>query len=187
MSDKLLDQAIQLAVEAHSGAKRKGTDIPYIVHPLEVVAIVATMTRDEKVLTAAVLHDVVEDTPFSLEDIRARFGQEVATYVAAESENKREGQSPENSWKIRKQETLDDLKSACPQVKMITLGDKLSNIRAIARDYDQIGEDLWQRFNQKDKAQHAWYYQSICRLLAPDLEAYPAYQEFKGLVDRVFA
>ena len=116
----LFDRAIEFAVKAHSGAVRKGTETPYIVHPMEVAAIVATMTNDASVLAGAVLHDVVEDTEYTIDDIRREFGDKVAALVASESENKREDLPSSETWKIRKQETLDHLEHAPVEVKMIT-------------------------------------------------------------------
>ena len=183
---KLLDQAILFATEAHKGQLRKGTNIPYILHPLEAATIVGTMTTDDEIIAGAVLHDVVEDTDATVEQIKALFGARVAGFVASESENKREDLPAESTWKIRKQETLDHLKNAPIEIKMITLGDKLSNIRAIYRDYMTIGDELWQRFNQKDKSQHCWYYSSIADCLA-ELDGYAVYAEYCELVKKAFS
>ncbi len=182
---QLLDRAIQFAVQMHAGQLRKGCDIPYILHPLETAAIVATMTTDDAVLAAAVLHDTVEDTAATAEQIRALFGDRVALLVAGESENKREHLSAESTWKTRKQETIDHLKDAPREVKMITLGDKLSNIRSMYRDHQFLGEELWQRFNQKDKNEHRWYYQSIADNLS-ELQDYEAYKELGELIEKTF-
>ena len=182
---ELFDKAITFAVKAHSGDYRKGTQTPYIVHPIEAAAIVATMTNDENVLAGAVLHDVVEDTDYTVDDIRNEFGEEVAKLVASESEDKRRDRPAEATWKIRKQETLEHLKGATIETKMITLGDKLSNIRAIYRDYSTIGDRLWERFNQKDKAEHAWYYKGIAECLKELSDTF-AYQEYIELVNKVF-
>ncbi len=181
----LLDTAIIFATKAHSGQLRKGTSTPYVLHPLEAAAITSTMTGDEEIITAAVLHDVIEDTDTTYAQIYDLFGERIAALVSAESENKRENLSAESTWKIRKQETLDHLKDADISVKMITLGDKLSNIRAIHRDYNTIGDELWQRFNQKDKAEHHWYYQSIADCLS-ELNEYQAYKEYTELVEKTF-
>ena len=182
----IFDKAIVFATKAHSGSCRKGTDIPYIVHPLEAASIVSTMTNDKNILAAAVLHDVVEDTKYTNEDIRNEFGEEVARLVDAESENKREGTPEAETWKIRKQETLDHLKNhADITAKMIALGDKLSNIRAIARDYAKLGDEFWNRFNVKDKNEHAWYYQSLIEAFS-ELSDQPAYKEYVKLVKEVF-
>ena len=182
----IFDKAIVFATKAHSGSFRKGTTTPYIVHPMEASTIVATMTDDKTILAAAVLRDVAEDTDYTIDDIMKEFGEDVAHLVSAESENKRDNLPPEATWKIRKQETLNHLKDATKEEKMITLGDKLSNIRAIYRDYSTIGDGLWERFNQKDKLEHAWYYKSIAELLS-DLSDTPAYQEYVGLVNKVFS
>lgn len=183
----VLDDAIVLATNSHSGMKRKGTNIPYIVHPMEAAAIVAGMTDDENVIAAAVLHDVVEDTALSIEDIQIKFGGIVAKLVNSESENKRKNELPENTWKIRKQETLDFLNTkATIEEKMIALGDKLSNVRAIYRDYLEIGDQLWDRFNQKDKKEQAWYYQEVAVALK-ELGQYPAWKEYNHLVTHIFS
>lgn len=182
---KLLDEAITFATNAHKEQLRKGTNIPYILHPLEAAAIVGTMTTDDEILAGAVLHDVVEDTDTTVEQVREFFGGRVAELVAFESENKRENLSPHSTWKIRKQETVDHLKTASTDVKMITLGDKLSNIRSIYRDYNAIGDELWQRFNQKDKNEHRWYYQSIADCLT-ELTDCEAYKEYCELISKTF-
>ena len=182
---KILNKAIEFATKVHSEQFRKGTEIPYILHPLEAASIVGTMTTDDEVIAGAVLHDVVEDTDTTVEQVKELFGERVAELVAAESENKREDTPAQSTWKIRKQETLDHLKTAPIDVKMITLGDKLSNIRAIHRDYNKIGDELWQRFNQKDKNEHYWYYQGIADCLA-DLSHYQAYKEYCELIRKTF-
>lgn len=185
-NQKMFEDAIIFATQKYSGMKRKGTDRPYILHPLEVAAIVNTMTNDYEILAAAVLHDVVEDTGTGIMEIRQRFGDTVADLVASESENKREEQPAEQTWQIRKQETIDHLMSEDRiGVKMIALGDKLSNVRAMQRDYAELGEALWNRFNQKDKSKHAWYYRSIAASVK-ELSGYPAWLEYDLAVKGLF-
>lgn len=181
----VLDQAIIFATKAHEGQFRKGTQIPYILHPMEAAAIVGTMTTDEEIIAGAILHDVVEDTDTTVEDVINLFGARIGSLVASESENKREALPAESTWKIRKQETLEHLKTASIEVKMIALGDKLSNIRAIYRDYQKIGDELWQRFNQKDKDEHYWYYSGIATSIA-ELCDYQVYVEYCDLIDKTF-
>ena len=182
---KILDRAINFAVQAHEGQFRKGTQIPYILHPMEAAAIVGSMTTDEEIVAGAVLHDVVEDTETTIEDVINLFGEQIGSYVASESEDKREDLPAESTWKIRKQETLNHLSVAPVAVKMITLGDKLSNIRAIYRDYKSIGDALWQRFNQKDKNEHYWYYSGIAKCIT-ELSDYQAYKEYCDLINKTF-
>ena len=182
----VLQQALCFAAEAHAGMVRKGTLIPYILHPMEAAAIVGSMTADPEILAAAVLHDVLEDTPVSENELEMRFGSRVAVLVAAESEDKRETLPAGETWRIRKEETIRHLRETQdPGEKMIALGDKLSNIRAMYREHLAIGDRLWDRFNQKDKREHHWYYASIAEALNM-LEATPAWKEFETLVRAVF-
>ena len=121
----ILEKAISFATQAHQGFRRKGNQTPYILHPLEASVIVSSMTSDLEVMAAAVLHDVLEDTAVTAEQLRSEFGNRVADFVCAESENKREGQPAAETWKLRKQETIDDLRRETRiEVKMIALGDK---------------------------------------------------------------
>ena len=181
-----LEQAITFAVNAHEEQKRKGKERPYILHPLEVLAIVSALTEDEDVLCAAVLHDTVEDTSVKLDDIEEAFGPRVRALVAAESENKRKGQNAKDTWKIRKQETIDHLATAERAVQIICLGDKLANLREIARDYANDGKKFWNRFNQKDKNEHAWYYRSIDEILKKEFSGTDQLTEYERLIVSVF-
>jgi myo-inositol-1(or 4)-monophosphatase len=175
--------AIIFAVEAHGDATRKGTSIPYILHPIEAAMIVASMTEDQDTIAATVLHDVLEDTDVTSEQISEAFGARVLELVEKESENKRGDGPAKVTWEERKQETIDLLSvERNPAVKMIALGDKLSNLRAIYNDYLRIGDRVWDRFDQKDKAKHCWYHASI-RDAVSDLSEYPAWQEYDRLVE----
>ena len=181
----ILDKAIIFATNAHSGAFRKGTKIPYIVHPLEAAAIAATMTDDEEVIGAAVLHDVIEDTPTTKEQLIAEFGSRIAELVCADSENKREDKPAAETWEIRKQETLDYIPNASRDEQIIILADKLSNLRSIYRDYVTMKDELWNRFNVKDKSKHGWYYGGIAKALNK-VKNSCAFQEYIELLVAVF-
>ena len=183
----LLDEVIIFATRAHSGQLRKGTQTPYILHPLEAAAIVASMTDDLEIIIAAVLHDTLEDAHISVWEIAEIFGTRVAELVNSETENKREDLPAADTWLTRKQETIEHLSNEKDiAVKMIALADKLSNIRAIYRDHLAIGDDLWERFNQHDPQMHAWYYRAIADATA-ELEHYPTWQEYSQLVAKVFS
>ena len=182
----LVTRAVIFAAEAHDGQVRKGTGIPYIVHPAEAAAIAAGLTEDPRVIAAAVLHDTAEDAGVTREQLMDKFGSRVAELVAAESEDKREGVDPRLSWKIRKQETIDHLEHTNDRdVKILALADKLSNLRSIERDYRAEGDRLWDRFNQKDTKEIGWYYRSFIRTCAV-LKETAAYREYAQLVDKVF-
>ena len=181
----LVDKAIIYAVKAHQGVPRRGRDFPYIVHPLEALTIVATMTSKPELLAASVLHDVVEDTDCTVEDIRAEFGDRVAELVDAETEKHDHSRSREESWHDRKLAALEELKQAERDVKIIALGDKLSNMRAIARDFARYGDDFWKQFHAKDPQSHAWRFRALVDAMS-ELKGLEAYEEFSGLVEKVF-
>lgn len=183
----LLSRAIAFAAAMHDGQVRKGSELPYIVHPIEAAAICATITDDEETIAAAVLHDTVEDTPATIEDLERLFGHRVATIVDGHTENKRVDDDPEDTWKARKQEALDGLVAAeDPAVRIVVLCDKLSNVRAMQRDYARIGERLWDRFNQHDPRMHAWYYRSTVLLLRDELGWSDAWAELRDRVSDLF-
>ena len=161
LDTQLLDRAIVFAVKAHAGTERRGKGFPYIVHPMEAMEIVATMTPDQELLAAAALHDTVEDTDVTIEQIRAEFGERVASLVEAESDVMVEGVREEDSWHQRKQAAIDRLARAPREAKMVALGDKLSNMRAIARDYAMQGDKLWSLFHASDPKDHEWHYRGL--------------------------
>lgn len=181
----LFEEALAFALQKHAGALRKLDDTPYILHPVEVALIVSTMTSDETVLAAAVLHDTVEDTDATIGEIEQRFGARVASLVASETENKRPGAANSETWRIRKEESLNELARADRDVKLIWLGDKLSNLRAINRSRLKMGDAVFSHFNQKDPAAHRWYYSSI-RTLLSELDGYDAWKEYSALLDTIF-
>ena len=181
----LLDRAIIFAVRAHAGTERRGKGFPYIVHPMEAVEIVATMTPDQELLAAAALHDTVEDTDVTVEQIRDEFGERIAALVASESDTFEEGVSEEDSWHARKQAAIDRLRRASHDAKMVALGDKLSNMRAIARDYAMQGDALWNLFHVNDPKEHEWHYRGLAQSLS-ELRDMFAYKEFVQLINQVF-
>ena len=185
LNTELLDRAIIFAVKAHADTERRGKGYPYIVHPMEAVEIVATMTADQELLAAAILHDTVEDTEVTVEQLRAEFGERVASLVADESDVMPEGMTKEASWHQRKQAAIDRLSKASHDAKMVAMGDKLSNMRAIARDYAEIGDEIWNRFHTKDPKEHEWHYRGLADALR-ELKDTEAYREFESLINQVF-
>lgn len=185
LDTELLDRAIIFAVHAHAGTERRGKGFPYIVHPMEAVEIVATMTSDQELLAAAALHDTVEDTDITLEDIRREFGERIANLVASESDTFEEGVSEQDSWHSRKKAAIDRLAKASHDAKIVALGDKLSNMRAIARDYAVQGDSFWNIFHAKDPKDHEWHYRGLAESLK-ELSGTFAYKEFESLINKVF-
>lgn len=183
----LLDQAIAFATEAHAGMFRKVEHSPYILHPMEAACIVGTMTNNEEVLAAAMLHDVVEDAGISLAEVEQHFGKRVRLLVYTETEDKHPERPEAETWQERKESTLEILRNTKDiYVKMLWMGDKLANMRSFYRTWLREGDAMWNYFNQKDPKMQEWYYRTISELLS-DLKDYPVWQEYNRLVDIVFA
>ena len=177
----MTDRAIEFATKAHEGQFRKGTRRPYIVHPIEVKEIVSTMTRDEEVISAAVLHDTIEDCKGVTREVLALgFSPRVAAMVAGESEDK------SRTWMERKTATIQSIGNAPREVQMIGLADKLSNMRDIDRDYPVVGDELWLRFRMQSKSALAWYYKGIRDVLEKNFKGVEAYEEYCRLIEKNF-
>lgn len=175
----MIRKAAEFATKAHEGTFRKGTQIPYIFHPMEVAQIVAMITDDPEIIAAAYLHDVLEDTDVTAEKIEAEFGARVLYLVQQKTEDK------SLPWNERKAATIRHLFSASRDVKILTLADKLSNMRASARDYMAMGDEFWQRFNEKRRESHMWYARGVIEGLE-ELSYLPEYHELCRLYEFIY-
>lgn len=177
MSSRLF-KAVDFATAAHSGQFRKGTTIPYVVHPLSVAKRLSRVGIHEDVVVAGILHDVVEDTDTTFADIERDFGARVAELVAGVSDKDKS-----ESWESRKSDALAKVKDT-EDLDLLTLkcADKLDNLSDILADYRQHGEELWQRFKRGKKAQ-AWYYQSIAQVMNERLAGEPGEPLAKELAE----
>jgi (p)ppGpp synthase/HD superfamily hydrolase len=176
--DMSLHNAIIFAVRKHSGQLRKGTDIPYIAHIMEVMQILIENNCREEVIIAGILHDTLEDTDTTPDEIKHLFGKKVLSIVQSETEDK------SLSWLERKTITIDHLKTVSLETKLVCCADKLSNIRSIYADLQTIGDKVWERFNEsKEKIQ--WYYESNVSALS-DISEAAMYYDLKEMVGDVF-
>jgi (p)ppGpp synthase/HD superfamily hydrolase len=183
--NSLLDLAIETAARAHAGQVRKGTDIPYISHPYAVGMMLARAGASEEVIAAGILHDTVEDTYLTLDWIRDNFGEKVAMIVEGCSEPGH-GSEP---WEARKAHTLEYLRAAPWEVRLVACADKLHNVRAIAAAREAIGEDVWTRF-KRGRAQQEWYYRGLVDSLCGqpvDGKEIPFCAEFRDEVEKLFS
>ncbi|MHA2109222.1 MAG: HD domain-containing protein [Candidatus Hodarchaeales archaeon] len=164
MSDNLVIRAFAFSYNAHRETKRKATQVPYITHPLNVlVNLMRSSINNEELLAAALLHDVVEDEDVTLGQLNEEFGERIASLVNSVSEPKSSTSLPSDrrkTWRSRKQHTIDSMKSASHEVKLLSCADKLANTTDMIRDFDHVGEELWQRFNAP-KENQKWYYTSL--------------------------
>lgn len=177
-----MEQAIIYATEKHRNDLRKCTNIPYIVHPFSAMfSLRDTGVKDQDVLIATLLHDVIEDTNTTYEDIALSFGEYVADLVASVSENK------SKTWSERKLHTIEMLSDCSYQTKLITLADKFHNLQSISCEFELIGNSLWERFNRGYTSQ-MWYYCRVAEVLSRDPEIYKIelYKNFKDLVKKFY-
>ncbi|MBW1706508.1 MAG: HD domain-containing protein [Deltaproteobacteria bacterium] len=180
---KLIDLAIEIAAKAHGNQVRKGTDIPYVTHPFAVGVILLKAGCVDEVVVAGILHDTVEDTSITLDYIRETFGEKVASIVEGCSE-------PDKSlsWEDRKKHTIEYLKTAPLEVRLVACADKLHNIGTIATEYARNGDRVWKRF-KKGKADQEGYYRSLVESLCnkSDNQGYESlFQKLKDEVEGFF-
>lgn len=182
----LVSNAMHFAIDAFYGTCRKGDGKPAILHAVEAASIAASLTDEKETIAAAVLHDVIEDAEISADTIKAEFGERVACLVCNETEDKRSDIPPRQSWKTRKQEAINDLKICDDlQVKIIMLGDKLSNMRSFYNLKTRYGTKMWDSFNQNDPELHHWYYRTIADNMQ-ELTDTLAWKEYDALICAVF-
>lgn len=179
-----IHKAIEFATLAHINQKRKGSDVPYIVHPFEVAQIISTMepydakTHDD-IIIAGLLHDTIEDCGVTPNKIETLFGRNVLTFVMNNTEDKT------LSREERKEHTIVIYKTLCIQSQMLIMADKLSNLRSLKFDHDRIGEKLWTKFN-RNKEDQEWYYKSLLKCFSNFNDRW-FYNEYKGLINNLFS
>ena len=170
-----LDRALAVSATAQRHQERKGSQVPYIIHPVHVAILLMRHDFPEEVIVAALLHDVVEDTTVTVEELARDFGPEVARLVAAVSEQKLEG-TELLPWRHRKEAQLAHLKSADRHIAAIKTADALHNLRATLSDLHRQGNQVWQRF-RGSQTEHLWYYESLSEVLKSKLGDHPLSHE----------
>ena len=176
--DLSIHNAIVFACRAHDKKYRKSTDIPYISHLMETMQILLDNKCSKEIVIAGILHDALEDTDTTPEEIKENFGSLVLLIVQEESEDK------SLTWLERKQKTIEHMKTASIEVKLVCCADKLSNMRSIYTDLESIGEKVWERFNST-KENIKMYYEGIFSSLS-DISDLKMYNELKELIHDVF-
>lgn len=166
ISDKV-NLALKVASKAHHNQTRKGTDIPYIAHPVAVAMIISEYTTDESTVVAGILHDILEDvepTVYSETDMRNDFGDEIVKIVKDVSEDKTAGE-PEKPWIERKKgylAHLDSIENEKPLI--VSAADKIHNLTDILEEYEKVGDSIWQKFNAS-KDDELWFYNEFLKII----------------------
>lgn len=162
----MINQAIMFATKAHEGQVRKVSESAFIIHPLAVGCMLADAGESEAVVVAGMLHDTVEDTDVTLDEIRIEFGDEVAEIVAGCSEDK------SLSWEERKRNTIDLLETASEEVCIVTCADKIHNVQVSVDGIKEQGEDFFVHF-KRGYAEQKWYYGTIKNVLLRRIPEHP--------------
>jgi (p)ppGpp synthase/HD superfamily hydrolase len=180
-----IDQAIGFAARAHDGQRRKTGNVPYIAHPFGVAMILQEMGCDETIVVAGLLHDTVEDTKVTLEEIRSIFGDEVAEIVAICTEPPKR----KFNWESRKLHMINALRDAPLSAKLVSAADKYHNLGHTSYTKQTLGAAIWKHFG-RDEAHQAWYYRSMFKSIianVPEPQRYPIFGRLESLIDEIFA
>ena len=181
----MIEKAEAFATKAHEGQYRKSDGKPMVTHPIRVANLLRSAGFPEEVVIAGYLHDTVEDTDVTFEDIEREFGAEVRYIVAGNTEDK------DKSWMERKKHTVDALKTAPLSIRALVVADKLDNLSSLAIALEEVGEDIWKSFKY-GRTENSWYFQSVlASMYAPHDDIEPSdYPEFflvyQWLVHQVF-
>lgn len=176
----IIEKAIIFAAIAHKDQMRKSTDIPYITHPFAVGMLLQKANCSDMVIAAGLLHDTLEDTSTTYEELTEHFGVHIANLVWAVSEHDKS-----LPWHERKQHTINMLKEASLEEIQVITADKLHNSKSIRADIETTGKKVWNRFNRGKYDQH-WYYASVVKELAPRKEEFKLIWELEKEVKEVF-
>ncbi|MEK3889367.1 HD domain-containing protein [Bacillus sp. FSL K6-3431] len=176
----LIEKATQFAAVKHEGQYRKATNIPYITHPFAVGMILQQAGYSEEVVAAGLLHDTIEDTDTTEEELLQEFGEKVLNLVMAATEQDRS-----LSWEDRKQATINGLALKTPEQIAVVVADKIHNVCSIRTDIDKNGEEVWSRFN-RGKQEQAWYYTSIIKAITPFEKKVPLIEKLSAEVNCLF-
>jgi (p)ppGpp synthase/HD superfamily hydrolase len=173
--------ALEYALLAHAQHTRKGGTIPYFSHVMGVSSLILEYEGNEDQAIAGLLHDVIEDCGIEHESvIRENFGDAVIQMVMDCTDSIK---LPKPEWKTRKLSYIASLDDKADTSLLVSCCDKLHNARAIDRDYVDLGEELWTRFNA-NKSETEWYYRSITEKFLN--RGIPAANELERAVNSAF-
>lgn len=182
MKKDKIEYAIYYATKAHKGQRRKLEDIDMIFHPFTVGMILQRNNCDEDIVCAGILHDVVEDTEHTFEDIEKEFGKQVRDYVYDSSE-------PDKSleWEERKKHTIEQIKTAPLGSKLIVACDKINNLDDTYESIQKYGEEAAWKVLKRPKDKQKWYYTSVYTSCIEGVdENHPIFKRYKEILDKVF-
>lgn len=176
------EKAKLFAIKAHKGQIRKSEpDKPMVMHPISVGNLLESFGCDDNVVAAGYLHDVVEDTKYTINDIEKEFGSDVAQLVMGASE-------PDKSlsWKERKTHTIKEIKKLPLRNKLVICADKINNLEDLFLKFEKSGKRDFSSFNKGEEDQK-WYYTSVYEsLIYGENKELPIFLRLKNIVDKTF-
>lgn len=172
-----IKRAIQFAARKHHGQlRREAEPLPYITHPFSVALLVAEDGASDDVVIAALLHDTIEDTATTREEIATAFGERVAELVGAVSERKECG-GEALSWRSRKEDYLARLEEARDEAVLIAIADKVDNIESILEAYAHEGISVFKKWRQPYE-NNIWFHGEALRIAQSRLPEHPLTKRF---------
>jgi (p)ppGpp synthase/HD superfamily hydrolase len=186
----LIQKALEVAFECHKNQKRKGNNVPYMVHILDVAKLLLSeSSASEKAVIAGILHDTLEDTTYTAEKLKNDFGPEILELVLFATESDKDSTTSKEqkrlTWKQRKQHTIDACQTATNDQLLILLADKLSNLQSIKDDMVILGDNIWSFFNAS-KADICWYYYELGNIFRQRIDNARLFKLFDKLLTEVF-
>lgn len=179
MNMSLPEKAMRLALRAHEGQVRKTDGSPYVIHPIMVALKLARHGFSDEVVAAALVHDVLEDTPVNEDELKQELGQEVLDIVTGVSEDKN------LEWEMRKEAYAKQIGAGSDGVKAVSIGDKIHNLESVLRTYDEIGPTIWEKFN-RGKEKKMWFEHLVLDALKEHWE-HPLIAEYEALIKKADA
>ena len=179
MNDRIIEKAMTMALRAHEGQVRKEAPVPYIVHPVEVALILARHGFSDTVIAAGLVHDTVEDTPVTIEEIRRELGDAVADIVAPVTHDE------SLSWEQKKLAYIEAVREASDDVRAVSVADKIANARSLIAAAVAQGESVWTYFN-RGREKKLWFEDAMCAMLHESWQ-HPLVEEYAVLVKRLHA
>jgi (p)ppGpp synthase/HD superfamily hydrolase len=174
----LVEKALRIAVLYHKDQKRKVDNLPYIVHPVMVALKLAKYGFDDVVIAAALVHDILEDTDFTKENLEKELGPKVLEIVESISHD-----DNIKDWVERKKRYIQKVRNASFEAKIVSLADKIHNLESLLIAYEQLGPSVWDKFNTtKDKK--IWAENELLEMYKQTLN-HPLVIEYQNLVNKI--
>jgi (p)ppGpp synthase/HD superfamily hydrolase len=188
---KSIQKALKIAFECHEGQRRKVNSAPYIVHILDVAKLLLSEpSATENIVIAGILHDTLEDTSYNAEQLKEDFGSSILNIVQFVTEpgkgNITSKEEKRQTWKQRKQHTLDSCQTATNDQLLVLLADKLSNLQSIKNDLLILSDNIWSYFNAQ-KADICWYFRELNNIFSQRIGNTRLFKIYDKVFEDVFA